>query len=176
MELVRRRAQRLGQHGEVLDLHRQLAAARLEHAPVDADQVAEVEVEQPLVLLGAEDVDLRLDLDAAGAVLEVEERHLALAAAGHEAPGEADALLGLRAVLEPVEARVDVGDRRDAGILVREGVDAVGAELLELRPPGGEQIVAHGALARDLDLRDLELARRAVGQLDRDDRRSSCGR
>ena len=36
-----------------------------------------------------------------------------------------------------------VGDRLDAGELVREGVDAVGAQLVELRAPDGEQLVSH---------------------------------
>ena len=56
VELVGRRAQALGQHGEVLDAQRQLAAARAEGRAVDADEVAEVEVQERRHALGAEDV------------------------------------------------------------------------------------------------------------------------
>ena len=73
--LVGRRAQRLGEQREVVDAQRQLAAAGAHRDAVDADQVAEVERRR-----GAskpswpELVDARVQLDAPGAVDEVEER------------------------------------------------------------------------------------------------------
>src|SRR5206468_10043323 len=108
-------------------------------------QVAEVEVEELSHALLAEHVGLRLQLDAARAVVEVEERHLALPAARVEAPGDAIAAVG---VLARGQARVrgmDGRDRRHPGERVREGLDAVGAEAFELLPPRGEQLVrGHG--------------------------------
>ena len=87
--LLGRRAQRLGQQRPVVDAQRQLAAPRAEDGAVDPDQVAEVEPDEPLERLGAEHVDARVQLDAPGAVDEVDERRLALAAARGDAPGEA---------------------------------------------------------------------------------------
>ena len=96
--LLGRRAQRLGQQLVALELERELAAAGAEDRAVGADQVAEVEREQALERLLAEHVDARVQLHPAGAVDEVEERRLALAAAGGEPAGDADAVLGLLAV------------------------------------------------------------------------------
>ena len=87
--LVGRRAQRLGEQLEPRELQGELARAGLHDRPVDADQVAEVEVEQAREGVVAEDVDPRHQLHAPRAVDEVEERGLALAAAGGEAAGDA---------------------------------------------------------------------------------------
>ena len=96
--LLGRRAQRLGQQLVAVELERELAAAGAEDRAVGADQVAEVEREQALERLLAEHVEARVQLHPAGAVDEVEERRLALAAAGGEPAGDADAVLGLLAV------------------------------------------------------------------------------
>ena len=99
--LLGRRAQRLREHGEALDPQRHLAALRAHRGAVDADDVAEVDLrQQALVLLGPEHVRARLQLQPAGAVDEVEEGHLALAAAGGETPGDAVCDVRLLAVLE----------------------------------------------------------------------------
>ena len=63
---------------------------------VDADDVAEVELEQQVHALLAEHVALGLQLDAARAVVEVQERHPALAAPRVQPPREPVARLGLR--------------------------------------------------------------------------------
>ena len=102
--LLRRRAQRLGQQRPVLDLERQLAAAGAEDGAVDADQVAEVERDEPVERLLAEHVRARLQLDAPDAVDEVEERHLALAAPRGQPAGDAHAVVGLLAGLEALVA------------------------------------------------------------------------
>ncbi len=94
--------------------------------------------------LRPEHVLARLQLQAPRAIDEVEERHLALAAAGGEPAGDAVAHVGLLAVLEAGVGGEDAGDRLDAGELVREGIDAVGAQPVELRAPDGEQLVSHG--------------------------------
>ena len=121
-------------------LQRELAAAGAEDGAVGADQVAEVEREQALERLLAEHVEARVQLHPAGAVDEVEERRLALAAAGGEPAGDADAVLGLLAVGQRVVGRLDLGDRAHPGVSVRERVDALLAQRLELAPPGGEQL------------------------------------
>ena len=69
-----------------------------------------VDVAQRLVLL-AEPVGRRHQLDAAGAVLEVEERRLAHAAAAEHAPGEAVVRAGRAAGLEILVRGEHVGDR-----------------------------------------------------------------
>ena len=148
VELLRRRAQGLREQRPVLDAQGQLAAARHEGDAVDADEVAQVEAEQGLHRLGAEDVGARLQLDAPAAVDEVQERHLALAAAGGEAAGDAVARLGLRTGLQAVVGRADVRDRLDPRVRVRERLDAVRAQAIELLPPDGEQLVGHPGASR----------------------------
>ena len=142
VELVRRRAQALGQQLEALHAQRQLPAARAEGHAVDADDVAEVEVEQARHRLLAEDVGAGLQLDAPRAVVEVEEGHLALAAAGVQAPGHAVVRVGVLARGQVGVGGVDGADRRHAREGVRERLDAVGAESLELRPPRREELGA----------------------------------
>ena len=138
--LVGRRAQRLGEQLEAGDLERELARARLHHGPVDADQVAEVELEQPREGLLAEDVDAGHQLHPAGAVDEVEERGLALPAARGEAAGDARGMPGLLARLELLVRRLHRGDGLHAGERVRERLDTGRAELCELAPPVGEDL------------------------------------
>jgi hypothetical protein len=58
-----------------------------------------------------------------------------VAAASRHAAGYAVGRIGLLARLEIVVPGVDVGDRRDAVELVREGVDSLLAQALELGPP-----------------------------------------
>ena len=133
--LLGRWAQRLREHAEVLHAQRQLAAAGAQHAALCADQIAEVEAEQALERLLAEVVDARHQLDAPGAIDDVEERRLALLAPRRQAAGDAPALLGLGTGFESFERRLDLGDRRDVRVGVRERVDAVGAQRFELAPP-----------------------------------------
>ena len=138
--LVGRRPQALGEHREAVDAQRQLAALAAEDGAVDPDEVAEVELEQALHPLLAEHVDARLELDPAGAVDEVEERHLALAAARGEAAGDAVGGVGLGAGLEVGVRGDDLGDRRHAREGVRERVDARFAQAVELRAAGLEEL------------------------------------
>ena len=125
-------------------LHRQLAAAGLEDGAVGADQVAEVERDEPVERLLAEHVGARLQLDAPGAVDEVEERHLALAAARGQAAGHAHPDVGLLAGFESFVRRLDGGDRLHARVGVRERVDPRLPQCFELAAAGGER--ARGSL------------------------------
>ena len=122
--LVRRRPQRLGQQREAGDPQRQLAAPGHERGAVDADQVAEVERHQPVHHLGPEHVGARLELDPARAVLQVQERHLALTPPGREAAGDPVRDLGLRARLQVGVRGADGRDRLDAVELVGKRLDA----------------------------------------------------
>ena len=122
--LVGRRAQRLGQQRKAVDAQRQLAAARDERGAVDPDEIPEVQRQQAFHLLGAQHVDLRLQLDASRAVLEVQEGHLALAPPGGEAPRYAMGDLGLLARLQAFVGGADGRDRLDPVELMRERVDA----------------------------------------------------
>ena len=98
--LVRRRAQRLGEQRALDHRERELAALGDVHAAVDADDVADVEVEDAVVGLLAERVHAHDDLDRAGQVAQVEERRLAVPAARDQPPGDLVAQLGVLAVLE----------------------------------------------------------------------------
>ena len=138
--LLRRRAQRLGEQLKRGHPQRQLAAPRAERRAIDADQVAEIEREQALHPLGPELVDARLELDPAGAVDEVEERHLALAAAGGEATGDAMRDVGLVARAQALVSGADRRDRLDAVVLVRERLDAGRPQRVELLPPRREDV------------------------------------
>ena len=138
--LLGRRSQRLREQRPVVDRDAQLAAAGLEDRAVGAEQVAEVAVEEPLERLVAEHVAARLELDPARAVVEVEERHLALAAAGVQAAGDAHADVGLLAGFESLVRSLGVGDRRDVRVGVRERVDPRLPQCLELAAADGEQI------------------------------------
>ena len=122
--LVRRRSQRLGQQRKGVDAQRELSAARHERGAVDADEVAEVKGEQAVHRLGAEHVEAGLKLDAARAILEIQERHLALAAPCRQTPGDAVRDLGLLARRQPLVGGAHRRDRLDPAELVRERLDA----------------------------------------------------
>ena len=168
VELVGRRAQALGQQLEALHAQRQLAAPRAEGDAVDADDVAEVEVEQARHRLLAEHVDAGLQLDAPRAVVEVEEGHLALAAAGVQAPGDAVVRLGVLAGGQVGVRGVDRADRRHA----RDRRAGTGSMPSARRRSSFARRVARSsepsssaiAALRDVDLGDLELALLAAGQ------------
>ena len=140
VELVGWRAQRLGQDREVLDAQRELAAARAEGQAVDPDEVAEVEVEQAAHPLLPQDVGAGLELDPARAVVEVEEGHAALAAAGVQAAGDPVAPVAVLARGEAGVRGLHLRDRHDPGEGRRERVDALGAQALELGASGGEEL------------------------------------
>ena len=100
-----------------------------------------------------------VQLDAPGAVVEVEERGLALAAAGVQAAGDADAHVGLLAGFESFVRRLGLGDRRHARVGVRERVDARLPQRLELAAAGGEELEdSSPPRLRDFDLGDGQLA------------------
>jgi hypothetical protein len=152
VELVGWWAQALGQQREVLDAQRQLAALGAEREPVDADDVAEIEVEQARHRLLAEHVDLGLQLDAPRAIVEIQEGHATLAAARVQAPGDAVARVGVLPRRQVGVRGVDRAHRLDAGVGVREGLDAVVAKALQLGAPRREELGAvlraHGATRR----------------------------
>ena len=139
--LLRRRAQRLRQQRRSASTRSVSSPRRdAERDPVDADQVAEVELQQRCHPLRAELVDPRLELDPPGAVDEVEERHPALPAAGGQPAGDAvrDRRSPRRAASAAC-ARAHRRDRLDAVELVRERLDAGGPQRVELAAPRGEE-------------------------------------
>ena len=74
---------------ELAHLHAQLALARLHHRALDADPVAEVEVVERGVTLGADHLLRHEQLHLAGAVAQRRERELPLAADQQEPAGDA---------------------------------------------------------------------------------------
>ena len=125
MELLRRRAQRLRQQRPAGHGQRQLAAARLEGRAVDADQVAEVERHEAVEGLLAERVAARMELEAAGAVDQVEEGGAAMAAARGQPARHAVGSARLLARLETFVRLADRRDRHDPVEVVRERIDAL---------------------------------------------------
>jgi hypothetical protein len=122
--------ERLGQDGEALDLHADLAGAGLEEGALDADEVGQVEVLEDLEAFVAEGLLLGVDLDAAGDVLQVEELALAHVAMGGDAAGDGDGVaFGEFALLEllPCFAAADAG-----GEPVAERENAFGLQRAEL--------------------------------------------
>ena len=89
MEEVGRVAQRLGQQHALAHLDRQLAALGHVEVALDPDQVADVEVFDPVERLLPERVDAGVGLDRAGEVADVEEDRLAVASLSDQAPGDA---------------------------------------------------------------------------------------
>ena len=112
--LVRRRAQRLGQQRALLHRQRELAALGHVHAPFDADDVADVEAQDAVVVLLPERVDAHDHLDRARQVAHVEERRLAVPAARDQPPGDLVAQLRVLALLELAPGRGRRARRRSA--------------------------------------------------------------
>ena len=90
MPLGRRRAQRLGQNGEAGELDGNFAGLGGEQRAVHADEIAEVEMLENVELLVAEDIFLRVNLDAPALVAHVNEHGLAHVAMRGDAAGERD--------------------------------------------------------------------------------------
>ena len=137
--LVGERAQRLRQRVPGLQPQAELAAPALEGEPLDADEVADVGVDEELVLVVAEDVGAGVELDLPGAVAKVDERRLAVAALGDDPAGDEVPRLGLLAVAEPLVRRAHVGDRFAARVAGRIGVEPLLPQALELAAALGDQ-------------------------------------
>ena len=140
MVLIGRRAQALRQQREAGHAQRQLAAAAGEDRSVDANKIAEVEFDQLRHRLFAEPVGARLHLHPAAAVDDVEEGHLALAAARGEATSDAVGVVALFTGLQLLPWGLSIDDRDHAREVVREWLHALGADPLQLRSSGGEQL------------------------------------
>ncbi len=102
VELVRQRAQRLGQQPHVVHVDVQVTLAGARQGTLGGDDVAQVEVLDRLDLLGRQHLAIDIDLDAPAHVLQHHERP----AVEHDAPGDLDRnggrfqlLLGLLGVL-----------------------------------------------------------------------------
>src|SRR5215218_4714988 len=132
VELVRRRAKALGQERPTGEPERELAAPGLEGDAVDADDVAEVEAGEALVLGGAQHVRPGVKLDPAGAVGEVDERRLSVAAPRDDSTGDAVVVVRLLTAAERVVRGVHRGDVDPALEVGRERIDAARAQALEL--------------------------------------------
>ena len=75
------------------------------------------------MLVGADVVGARVQLDLSGAVAEIDERGLPLPTTGDDPTGDAVALARLLAVPEGLVGLADVGDRRPPLELMRERLD-----------------------------------------------------
>ncbi len=141
VELVGRWPQALCQQAPVVDRQRELAAApRRQRRPLDPDEVAEVEVDEQLERVGAEQILAGVQLDLAAAVAEVDEAGLAVAAAADDPAGDAVTRLGLHARRQALVGRPHLGDVLAFGELVRERLDPRLAQALQLLAPVLEDV------------------------------------
>ncbi len=125
----------------MVDRQRELAAAPGRHRrPLGADDVAEVEVDQQLVGLVAEQVLAGVQLDLAAAVAEVEEAGLAVAAAGDDPAGDPVARLGLDPRRQPLVRGPHLGDVLAPGELVRKRLDPRVPDPLQLLAPVAKNV------------------------------------
>ena len=115
-------------------------------AALGADDVAEVEADQELERLGAEQILPRVELDLPGAVDEVDERRPPVAAPGGDPSRDPAPVLGLGAGGEPLVRGSNLGDLRASLERMRERLDPCFAQSLQLLPPLGEEL-GLGALA-----------------------------
>ena len=90
MILLRQGEHGLGEEGDGLDVHGELAGARAEEIAGDSDVVAEVEKLVELEGLVADGVFADVDLQPLAVLLELRESRLALRADGHDASGDGD--------------------------------------------------------------------------------------
>src|SRR5256885_5439345 len=137
----RQRPQRLRQQRQPLDPHGDLPRLGAEQGPLHPDHVPQVEQLHDLILLGAEGVDLEVDLDPAAGVLQMPEGRLAHRAQQHEPPRQ------------PVHRRVALAESLErraggAGALepVREPRHAAPNQLGELFAARGLDEARHAAL------------------------------
>ena len=92
MELLRQRAQTLGQQRNALDVDADLLSLGLEHIARNADDIADVVFPEVRELLGRNGVRPDIELQLAPVVLYVAENGLAHAALGHDPARNLDGL------------------------------------------------------------------------------------
>jgi hypothetical protein len=95
-------------------------------------------MQQPLVALIAQVIRAGMELDSPGAVEQIEESRLAVAAAGRQPSGDPVGLLRLLAVGEALVRRADLVDRRSPFEGMRERIDAVRTDGVKLLAPLSE--------------------------------------
>ena len=137
VDFVGRRAQALREQPPVVDRQRQLTAAPGRHRrALDADDVADVEVDEQRVGLRPEQVLARVQLDLAAAVAEIDERVLTVSAPRRDPPRHPVARVGFGARGQPLVLGPHRGDVFAVGELVRERLDPGVADPPELLARG----------------------------------------
>ena len=118
-----------------------LAPLGAEHVAGDTHHIADVVLLEPVEGGFLHLVNLHIELDSAGAVLQIAEKHLAHAPLAHEAAGQRNglALQGIEVVLDFLGG----GGNLILGLL--EGVEALPAEIFQLLP-ANPHLVADGNL------------------------------
>ena len=141
MVLLRQGEHGLGEKGDGIDVHRELACARAEEIAGDADVVAEVEQLVKLKCLLAYGIEPNVDLQPLAALLELRKTGLALGTDGHDASGDGYLrafglqLLAGRAVIE----RAQYGDVVSGAVVIGVGGVTQGCDLLQLLLPQRKQ-------------------------------------
>ena len=139
--LLRQREHGLGEKGDGLDVHGQLAGARAEEIAGDADVVAEVEQLVKLKCLLADGIEPNVDLQPLAALLQLRKAGLALSTDGHDASGDGYLgafglkLLAGRSVIE----RAQYGDVVGGAVVIGVSGMTQGCDLLQLLLPQRKQ-------------------------------------
>ena len=155
--------QRLGQQGDLLRVHGDLAGLGAEHEALHADDVADVEALEGLVGLLAHVVAADVDLNAALAIQQVREAGLAHHAAGHHAACDGDGLFNVVG-----EVAHDL-----RGVIGDVGGDGVGVLALHLQ--GLQLLQADAVLLGQLLLGDLRGVVDFFSHLNAPLKRPACG-
>ena len=87
---LRHRSQRFAQNNKARQLHRNFARLRREHRAIDADKIAEIEMRKNVPLLIAQNIFLRINLDSATLIFDVDKHALAHFPMRGDAPSERD--------------------------------------------------------------------------------------
>ena len=133
VELLRQRAQALGQQGDLLCAGTQLAGLGAEHLALDADDVAHIQLLECGVSLIAQLIAADVELDVALIVAQVGKACLAHDALGHQTAGQSDLLAAVGLVGQVLELFLQVGR---VGVLRElgqsKGVAACGLQVCQL--------------------------------------------
>ncbi len=133
--LGRRRAQRLGQQRALVHRQRELPVVGHIDGPIDAHQVAHIELEHPPKELLAGALQPCHHLDPSACVADIHEHRLAVSAMSHHPSGDPVAPARVLAGLQRggIVCGVHRRDHRAIGEVVRIGVLAAAARTFDLR-------------------------------------------
>ncbi len=136
VQLLRQRTQGLGEQGQLFSLHRDLTPAGTEYFAFHADDVAQVPLAELTEGFLADLIDLYIDLDAAAAILQVDEVGLAHITPAHNTAGNGY-MTALKAIVKAIHNFLGMGIYIKTGDLI--GILTRFHQFIELVPSDLEQ-------------------------------------